>query len=114
MGNYTIKILMPLVAKVLPIQLLSDATSSKLFVYPNPSNSKFQVRYFNEPNNLQPKQIAIYNSQGALIFSGKFTTFIGYNLMNISLTKHGNGVYHIKIINADNKILATETVIVHK
>ena len=93
---------------------ITEASSNRLFVYPNPSNGKFQVRYFSDLNNLQPLQIAIYNSLGALIFSGKYTIFSSYSPISIDLTKHGDGVYHVKIINAAGKSLATETVIVHK
>ena len=93
---------------------ITEASSNKAFVYPNPSSGKFQVRYFSEPNNLQPLQIAIYNSIGALIFSGKYTTFSGYSPINIDLTKHGNGVYHLKVLSAGGNLLATQTVIIHK
>ena len=93
---------------------ITEASSSKMFVYPNPSNGKFQVRYFSEPNNLQPLQIAIYNSIGALIFSGKYTTFSSYSPINVDLTKHGDGVYHVELKNSNGKLIATETVIVHQ
>ena len=114
-GSYTLKVTSALgCVSTSNTVNITEANSNKLFVYPNPSNGKFQVRYFTDPNNLQPLQIAIYNSLGALIFSGKYTSFSSYSPMNIDLTKHGNGVYHLKMMNAGGKIIATETIIVHK
>ncbi len=114
-GNYTLKITSAIGCQSTSNTVtINESSSSKLFVYPNPSSGKFQVRYFTDPNNLQPLQIAIYNSLGALIFSGKYTSFSSYSPMNIDLTKHGNGVYHLKMMNTDGKIIATETIIVHK
>ena len=114
-GSYTLKVTSALgCVSTSNTVNITEANSNKLFVYPNPSNVKFQVRYFTDPNNLQPLQIAIYNSLGALIFSGKYTSLSSYSPMNIDLTKHGNGVYHLKMMNAGGKIIATETIIVHK
>ncbi len=114
-GTYTLKVLNANSCVTTSNTInITEASSEKLFVYPNPSTGKFQVRYFSDPNNLQPLQIAIYNSAGALVFSGKFTIFSSYTPMNIDLTKHGNGVYHIRLMNSNGKILKTETIIIHK
>ena len=93
---------------------ITEANSTKLFVYPNPSNGKFQLRYFSDPNNLKPLQVAIYNSAGALIFSGRYTIFSSYTPINIDLTKHGNGIYHVKLMTASGDLLATETVFIQR
>ena len=114
-GSYTLKVTSALGCVSISNTInITEASSNKLFVYPNPSNGKFQVRYYTDANNLQPLQVTIFNSLGSLIFSGKYTIFSSYSPMNIDLTKHGNGVYHLKLMNAGAKIIATETIIIHK
>ena len=114
-GNYNLKI-----ANALGCQstsnaiIITGASSNKMFVYPNPSTGKFQVRYFTEANNLQPLQMAVYNSAGALIYSAKYTIFGNYTPMDVDLTRHGHGFYHIKLLDVKGKVLSTETIMVHK
>ena len=93
---------------------ITEASSNKLFVYPSPSNGRFQVRYYSDPNNLQPLQIGIYNSLGASIFRAKYTTFSSFAPINIDLSKYDNGAYHIELRNESGKLLATKTIIIHK
>ncbi len=90
-----------------------DSAKQNVFISPNPSTGRFQVRYFSENNNLLPRKVSIYNAAGALVFNASFVMFGSYTPMNIDLTKNGSGIYYVHIMDNEGKNLATETILIH-
>ena len=114
-GNYTLRITNSNgcigTSNVLNI---SDSAQQKMFVYPNPSTGKFQVRYLSDVNNLSPRKIAIYNSAGSLVYQASFVMFGGYTAMNIDITTVSSGLYYIHLLDNEGKQLATERILIRK
>ena len=93
---------------------ISDSAQQKMFVYPNPSNGKFQVRYLSDVSNLSPRKITIYNAAGAIVYKASFVMFGGYTAMNIDLTSAASGIYYIHLMDNNEKQIATERVLIVK
>jgi hypothetical protein len=85
-----------------------------LFIYPNPNNGVFQVRYFDKnqgPNN--PKLLSIYDAKGARIYRKSFNTgSVPFGRMDVDLTRFGKGVYFIDLNDAAGNRLSSERVVV--
>jgi hypothetical protein len=95
--------------------IVIDASSSNnLFVYPNPTNGKFQVRYFSDINNLKPRKLVIYDDKGALTYTANYAMFEAYTPMNINLSNHAAGIYTIYLLDNEGKKLISSKVFISK
>lgn len=95
-----------------PVSLtISDSiTIDRLFVYPNPNNGNFQVRYFNEGK--APAVVNVFDSKGALVFTQPFSVSQAYQAMNVNLGIHGKGVYRIDVLSSNGNRIKTTSVVV--
>jgi Fungalysin metallopeptidase (M36)/Secretion system C-terminal sorting domain/Fungalysin/Thermolysin Propeptide Motif len=91
---------------------ISDSASSQLFVYPNPNNGQFQVRYFNPNNNQSERTLTVYDAKGARVYSKKYATGMAYDRMDVILTNAQAGVYSIDLRDNNGKRLASGSVII--
>jgi hypothetical protein len=115
LGNYTLKVTNANgCVGTSNVVTIGDSSSAKIFVYPNPSTGRFQVRYLSDNTNLKPRKIAIFNSTGSMVYSASFVIFGGYTPMNIDLSNEGSGIYYIHLMDNDGKDLTTETIFIHK
>jgi Ig-like domain CHU_C associated/Secretion system C-terminal sorting domain len=113
LGNYTLKVTnVNGCVGTSNIVTISDSTQGKMFVYPNPSTGKFQVRYLSENNNLKPRKVVIYNAAGALVYQASFVMFGSYTPMNIDLTSMASGIYYIHLLDNDGKEITTELIFI--
>ena len=113
-GNYTLRVTNSngCVGSSNTIAIL-DSAKQNLFVYPNPSTGKFQVRYFSDNTNLKPRKITIYNAAGAQVYTASFVMFGAYTPMDIDLSKNGAGTYFIHLMDNDGKNLVTQTIFIY-
>ncbi len=114
LGTYTLK-----VTNVSGCENTSNAinitgeSSSKLFIYPNPSAGQFQVRFFSDVTNLKPRTLAIYDSKGAMVFKGSYVIFGAYTSIPVNLGNKGPGIYTIHLLdNYGNELASDEVLIV--
>ena len=92
---------------------VSDSASNNLFIYPNPTSGKFQVRYyFKNGINAPGRTIVVYNAMGARVLTQAFTAAATYDRMDVNLTNMQSGVYLVELRETTGKRLATGTVIV--
>ena len=91
---------------------ISDSASSQLFVYPNPNNGQFQVRYFNTNNNQSERTLTVYDAKGARVYAKKYTTGVAYDRMDVILTNAQAGIYTIDLRDNKGKRLASGSVII--
>ena len=91
---------------------ISDSSSRKLFIYPNPTSGKFQVRFYSDINNLNPRLLAIYDSKGALVHKGKYVIFGAYTSIAVDLSAMTSGIYYVYLMDVDGKKLATDKVLI--
>ncbi len=81
------------------ILAISDSASGKVFIYPNPSNGTFQVRYYAPANNRAPRGMNIYDDKGARIQTNNFPNTAPYTRMDVDLRKNGKGIYWVELID---------------
>jgi hypothetical protein len=115
LGNYSVKVTNAngcgIVSSSLPI---TGASNDKLFIYPNASTGKFQVRYFSDVNNLRPRQLVIYSSEGSLVYTSKFAMFDAYTPIYIDLSSKQSGLYTVYLLDFEGKKLISERVMISK
>ncbi|HRI25253.1 MAG TPA: T9SS type A sorting domain-containing protein, partial [Ferruginibacter sp.] len=76
---------------------IKDSVSSKCFIYPNPTDGKFQVRYYSAANNVLPRTLTVYDAKGDRILTQKYTIGRPYDRMDVDLRKSGKGLYWVEI-----------------
>jgi hypothetical protein len=94
--------------------LISDAGSEKLFIYPNPSGGVFQVRFFSDVNNLQPRMLNVYDSKGALVYSSKNIIFGAYTSITVDLSNKSTGIYSVYLLDNDGKKIKSAEVLISR
>lgn len=93
---------------------VTPASTSTVFVYPNPNNGNFQVRYFNSTNAAVERTIRVMDSKGANVYSRKYTIAPGpYAQMDVQLSKPiAKGIYIVEIRDAGGKLVGTSRILV--
>ena len=85
---------------------ISDSTSGRVFIYPNPNSGQFQVRYNPTSNNVLPRGINVYNSRGQRIRNLSYTLGLPFARMDVDLRNFGAGVYWIEVVDVNGDRLA--------
>jgi subtilisin-like proprotein convertase family protein len=86
---------------------ISDSISGKVFIYPNPNNGQFQVRYNSSTNiTTYPRGINIYDSRGKRIATQAYPISGAYARMDVDLRNYGTGVYWIEVVDLNGNRLA--------
>ena len=90
---------------------ITDSASTRLFIYPSPTDGLFTVSYFNGTSNNQ-QNIAIYDSRGTQVVRRVVSVVAGYTLVQIDMLRNAPGVYFVDITDAQGKRLATGKVMI--
>ncbi len=86
---------------------VTDSVSGKVFIYPNPNNGQFQVRYHSVANNSGlPRGINVYDARGKRVLTQSYSIATPYARMDVDLRNHGAGVYWIEVVDASGNRLA--------
>jgi hypothetical protein len=93
---------------------VADSASGLLFVYPNPSMGKFEVRYYNRGGAAQTRTLSVYDAKGAKVFKQQFSLTGVYAKMPVDLSGAGSGVYYIDLSDASGKRLASGRVVIRR
>ena len=72
---------------------IKDSASGKCFIYPNPNSGQFQVRYYSVANNVLPRSLTIYSSNGDRVFTKYYTIGRPYDRMDVDMRAYGKGLY---------------------
>lgn len=91
---------------------ITDSVSTKLFVFPNPNNGQFQVRYYSIAGNSLPRTLLIYDSKGALVLNKTYLVGKPYDQMDVDFSRLGAGIYVINLLDYSGKRLAFGKVVV--
>jgi hypothetical protein len=89
---------------------LTADPSFDFFVYPNPNDGRFTIRFFAQVLNVQ-RTVNVYNVSGALVFRKPFVMNSPYERMDVDLTKYASGIYSVALVDADKKVLGSKKVI---
>jgi len=93
------------------VSILDSATTT-LFIYPNPNNGVFQVRYYSAYSNVLPRGLTVYDSKGARIYNASYNITAPYARMDVDLRNFGKGVYWIELLDRNNQRLAVGRAVV--
>jgi photosystem II stability/assembly factor-like uncharacterized protein/subtilisin-like proprotein convertase family protein len=77
--------------------IIKDSASAKCFMYPNPTNGQFEVRFYSFANNVLPRTLTIYNAEGQRVMTKRFGINGVYDRMPVDLRRYSKGVYTIEI-----------------
>ena len=91
---------------------ITDSVSNMVFVYPNPSRGRFQVRYYNANNTTTAYTVIMYDFKGARVYRKQFPITQTYTRMDVDLTNVLGGMYMLEVRDANGKRLASSSVIV--
>jgi hypothetical protein len=92
---------------------VSEAASNTVFIYPNPNNGQFQIRYNNLTGTLKKHNIIIFDSKGALVQMQTNSISTAYGGMGVDLRGKGKGVYWVILQDDNGNQLASERVVVY-
>jgi hypothetical protein len=92
---------------------ISDLASDQLFIYPSPNDGTFTVTYYNNGGASTKRTITIFDSEGQLVYEGKFDITGAYTLIPIDLKTHSTGIDVVVVGDANGKKLAEGKVHVH-
>jgi hypothetical protein len=93
---------------------VGDSASNQLFIYPNPNNGVFQVRYYNATNGNEQRTLSVYDSKGARVFNKQYNAAPIYDRMDVDIKNAASGVYTVDLRNSQGKRLASGSVIIQK
>ncbi len=91
---------------------VADSASTLLFIYPNPNNGQFQVRYYQAANSPSLRTLNIYDARGARIFSKQYNISTpGYQRMDVNMSFRPSGeTYFVDLRDQAGKRLGSAAV----
>ena len=92
--------------------IISQVDAYRLFIYPNPSTGKFQVRLFSNGNDLSPRRVLIYDMKGSRVLYQGYTYGSSYQRMDVDIRSAGAGVYEVIVIDISGNRVAEGKVLI--
>jgi len=92
---------------------VKDSASDILFIYPNPNQGTFQVRFNDKYNGESyPLSITIYDGKGSRVYKQSFTPGTTFGRMDVILKNVGSGVYFVDLTDASGVRLQSGKVVI--
>lgn len=92
--------------------LLQASPNPALFIYPSPTNGTFSVSFYSDASTSPlVRELNVYDSKGARVFSKKFSILVQYQRMDVDLSAHPAGVYRVELLDRTGKRIKTGSVI---
>lgn len=91
---------------------IKDSTG-RMFVYPNPSAGRFQVRIHTERNTPVSMTIAVYNNSGIRVLTRSFTQTTPYEKIEVDVRRYGKGLFWVELLDSKNKRISMNRVMIH-
>jgi subtilisin-like proprotein convertase family protein len=92
--------------------LISDSVNTKLFIYPNPTTGRFQVRYYSVNANTLVRGLTIYNSEGQRVLVQQNSITAPYARMDVDMSKFSKGIYWVELGDMNGNRLAVGRVVI--
>jgi hypothetical protein len=93
--------------------VVKDSVSGKCFIYPNPTNGKFQVRYYSVAGNGSlPRGIVVYDAKGERVYNQNYTIGRPYDRMDVDMRAYGKGLYWVEIVDRNGNRLTMCRVVI--
>ncbi|GAB2812120.1 T9SS type A sorting domain-containing protein [Ferruginibacter profundus] len=91
---------------------IRDSAHGKMFVFPNPSGGRFQLRFYNAPNTASPRTLTVYDNTGQRLITRSYTQTMSYERIDIDVRSNGKGLYWIELTDKDGKRLGLSRLLV--
>jgi len=92
---------------------ISAKASAQLFIYPNPTDGRFTLSYYNAGGGNTKQSVTIYDAKGAKVYSKVFTFTGPYELHDIDMRVKAKGVYFVVVGDANGKKIIDGKVLVN-
>jgi hypothetical protein len=89
-----------------------DTILTYTFIFPNPNNGKFKVRFEGVPYNALPRFIIIYDAKGARVYKQSFILTASYQIMDVDASHLSSGVYALALTDVNGEVLETGKVVI--
>ena len=93
--------------------VISHVDGGKMFIYPNPTSGKFQVRFYSPLGSYTPRSINVYDALGKLVFTKVYPVNSSYERMDVDLSYSSSGTYVVELRNAGGDRIAEGKVIIY-
>ena len=90
--------------------IITPEISSLVFVYPNPSTGRFQVRVYNQLG--KQLTVNIYDKLGQRVFSQRPVTSVPYTRIDVDLRGRADGIYVVEVVDGDNQVVGSKRVVI--
>lgn len=92
---------------------VSDSVAvNMIFIYPNPSNGVFDVRYYAGAST--DYSVNVYDSRGARVWSRRYPVSAPYQQLQVDLGRNAAGVYKVEVRDRNGKRLAAGNVLIQR
>ncbi len=91
---------------------IRDTVFNYTFIYPNPNNGHFFVRFEGVPYNNLPRLITMYDSKGARVYVQSYSVTSSYQPLEVKVEKFSKGVYLLVLSDASGETLKTGKVVI--
>jgi len=90
-----------------------DSATGRCFIYPNPTDGVFDVRYYSVYNNSNlPRTVTVYNASGERVVTQRYSIGAPYQRMHVDLRRSGKGLYWVEVGDANGNRLTMCRVVV--
>jgi hypothetical protein len=94
--------------------VVSALASSYVWIYPNPNNGVFNLRFFNRPG--EEVTVRVFNAQGNLMYDKKVLTAATYTTLQVNLAENKvltSGVYAVVLYDSKGNELETRKLVIY-
>lgn len=89
---------------------LTSKETTGAFIYPNPNNGRFQVRFYTKPGVKAISNIQVYDSRGALLHEQQNTVQESYQRIDVDLGQR-KGFFWVILRDAEGKEIASSKIV---
>jgi hypothetical protein len=89
---------------------ISAGPADKLWMYPNPSDGRFQVRFYSGATGVT-RVVNLYNGKGERIEQRTVLVNGPYQRVDIDISRFSAGMYYVELLDTSGKRLAKEKVL---
>ncbi len=93
---------------------LKDSISNILFIYPNPTNGQFIVRYYSNTGSNLVRTLKVYDAKGSRVFTKLYNITRTYDRMDVNLDNAASGVYLVELMDDKGVRIATGKIVIKK
>lgn len=89
------------------VLMVRDSIINYSFIFPNPNNGKFQVRYKGTNINGQNITIVIFDNKGSRVYQKLVPLSMANQLIDVNASKLSKGLYLLALYGTDGRIIET-------